>query len=165
MEQKHESTISLIVAISKNRVIGRDNKIPWHISADLKRFRALTIGHPIIMGRKTFESIGKPLPKRTNIIVTRDVDYAAEGVEVTHSIDEAIKQAQGKEGSEEVFIIGGGQIYNQSMNLADRLYLTVVDEEVEGDVFFPDYSEFKKIVSKEDNQSGDLKYSFLTLEK
>lgn len=163
--EKLRSEIAIIAAISTNMVIGRDNKIPWHISEDLIRFKALTIGHPIIMGRKTFESIGKPLPKRANIVITRDKDYSAPGINVAHSIDEAIETARAKEGSEEIFIIGGGQIYNQSMNLADRLYLTVVDEEIEGDVFFPDYSEFKKIVSKKDSQSGDLKYSYLTLEK
>lgn len=163
--EKLRSEIAIIAAISTNMVIGRDNKIPWHISEDLIRFKALTIGHPIIMGRKTFESIGKPLPKRANIVITRDKDYSAPGINVAHSIDEAIETARAIEGSEEIFIIGGGQIYNQSMNLADRLYLTVVDEEIEGDVFFPDYSEFKKIVSKKDSQSGDLKYSYLTLEK
>lgn len=157
--------ISFIAAISINRVIGRDNKIPWHLSEDLKRFKNLTLGHPVIMGRKTFESIGRPLPKRINIVITRDESYSPEGVEVTHSIEEAIELAKQKEGSEEIFIIGGGQIYSQSMHLADKLYLTIVDQEVEGDVFFPDYSEFKKVTFEQEGEENNLRYKFIDLEK
>lgn len=157
--------ISLIAAISTNKVIGRDNKIPWHISEDFKRFKALTMGHPIIMGRKTFESIGKPLPGRTSIVITRDESFSPEGVEVVYSIGEALKIAKKKEGSEEIFIIGGGQIYSQSMNLADKLYLTVVEQEIEGDTYFPDYSEFKRVTFKQEGESKGLKYKFLDLEK
>lgn len=157
--------ISLIAAISTNRVIGRDNKIPWYISEDFKRFKAITLGHPIIMGRKTFESIGKPLPGRTNIVITRDESFSSEGVVVAHSINEAIEIAKIKEGSEEIFIIGGGQIYSQSMNLADKLYLTVVNQEVEGDVYFPEYSEFKKVTFEQEGEENGLRYKFIDLEK
>lgn len=157
--------ISLIAAISTNNVIGRDNKIPWHISEDFKRFKSLTMGHPIIMGRKTFESIGKPLPGRTNIVITRDENYSPEGAEVVHSIDEAVELAKTKEGSDEIFIIGGGQIYSQSMDLADKLYLTIVEQEVEGDIFFPDYSDFNKVTFEQEGESEGLKYKFIDLEK
>lgn len=157
--------ISLIAAISKNKVIGRDNKIPWHISADFKRFKEITMGHPIIMGRKTFESIGKPLSGRTNIVITRDENYSSEGITVTHSIEDAIELAKQKEGNDEIFILGGGQIFDQSMSLADKLYLTIVDQEVEGDVYFPDYSGFKKVAFEKAGEENGLKYKFIDLEK
>lgn len=171
--------ISLIAAISKNKVIGRDGKLPWYLPEDLKRFKELTSSHVIIMGRKTFESIGRPLPNRTNIVITRDESFAPEGVIVAHSIDEALKVGKEKEififherlrnGKEdfkpEIFIIGGGQIYAQSMQFADRLYLTVVEEEIEGDTYFPDYSEFKKVIFEQAGVSDNLKYRYLDLEK
>lgn len=175
--------ISVIAAISKNLVIGRDNKIPWHIPEDLKRFKELTSGHVVIMGRKTFESIGKPLPNRTNIVITRDPDYLAEGILVCHSLEEALQKAQktwipdpfdaqGKQvrddkprDTSEIFIIGGGQIYKQAMSLTDKLYLTIVDEEVEGDTFFPDYSEFSKVISEQDIESNGKKIKFIDLQK
>ncbi len=157
--------ISLIAAISTNNVIGRDNKIPWHISEDFKRFKSLTMGHPIIMGRKTYESIGKPLPGRINIVITRDENYSPEGVDVVHSVDKAVDLAKTKEGSDEIFIIGGGQIYSQSMDLADKIYLTVVEQEVQGDIFFPDYSNFKKVAFEQGGESEGLKYKFIDLEK
>lgn len=163
--RKMKPKLSIIAAISTNRVIGRDNKIPWHISEDLRRFKALTIGHPIIMGRKTFESIGKPLPKRANIVITRDKDYSAPGIDVAHSIEEAIEAAKTKEGSEEIFIIGGGQIYSQSIHLADKLYLTVVDQEIKGDVFFPGYFEFKKVIFEQSVEENGLAYNFIDLKR
>lgn len=156
--------ISIIAAISTNRVIGRDNKLPWDIPDDLKRFRAITSGHPIIMGRKTFESIGKPLPNRTNIVITKDSGMHPRGVIVKHNIEEAIKEAKKIE-KEEIFIIGGGQIYQQSIKLADRLYLTVVEGEFPGDAFFPEYSQFTKIIKEEKGGSNGYKFKYQILEK
>lgn len=156
--------ISIIAAIGKNRELGKKNKLLWHIPDDLPRFKKLTLGHPIVMGRKTFESIGRPLPNRTNIVVTRDSSYEVEGVVVVHSIEKAIEEAKKKD-KEEIFVIGGGQIYEQALPFADRLYLTIVDAQAEADTYFPDYSEFKKIISEEKNESEDLRYSYLILEK
>ncbi len=158
--------ISLIAAIaSKNRALGKDNNLIYKISSDLKRFKEITSGHPVIMGRKTFESIGRLLPNRTNIIVTRDSEYKVEGGEVVHSLDQAIEVAQKSEGSEEVFVIGGGQIYKESIQKADKLYLTVVEGEPDADAFFPDYSEFKKVVFEEKHSENGLNYKFLDLER
>lgn len=131
--------ISLIAALSENRVIGIKNHLPWNLPEDLKRFRTLTSGHPIIMGRKTFESIGKPLPKRENIVITRDPAYAREGIRVASSLESAIEIARA--GSpQEIFVIGGAEIYRLALPLADRLYLTLVSGQFEGDAFFPDWS-------------------------
>ena len=129
-------TISIIVAMAKNRVIGKDNDMPWHLPADLQYFRKMTSGKPIIMGRKTYESIGRPLPKRHNIIISRNSDYVVEGCDVVSSLDEAVKVAGDVE---ELFIIGGGFLYNQTIDATDKLYLTFIDLEVEGDTFFPSY--------------------------
>lgn len=156
--------ISIIAAIGKNRELGKDNKLLWHIPDDLPRFKKLTTGHPIVMGRKTFESIGRPLPNRTNIVVTRDSSYDVEGVVVVHSIEKAIEEAKKKD-KEEIFVIGGGQIYEQALPFADRLYLTIVDAQAEADTYFPDYSEFKKIVSEEYKEENGLKFKYVTLEK
>lgn len=155
--------INLIAAVSENKVIGRNNALPWYISADLKRFRKLTTGHPIIMGRKTYESIGKPLPNRTNIVITKDQEYQADGVVVAHSLEEALKTASKSEGSDEIFIIGGGQIFKEAIQFADKLYLTVIRKQFEGDIYFPDYSAFTTIIHSEDGEEGDLKYTFLEL--
>lgn len=157
--------VSLIAAISQNNVIGKDGELPWHISEDLKRFKKLTTGHVVIMGRKTFESVGRPLPNRTNILVTRDPDFVIGGCLIAHSLEEALDIGREKEENGEIFIIGGGQIYSQSMQLADKLYLTIVEQKVEGDVFFPDYSEFKKVVFEQEGQENGLKYKFIDLEK
>jgi len=129
--------ISTIVATAKNNIIGKDNDIPWYLPADLKYFKKTTLNHHIIMGRNCYESIGRPLPKRTNVIITRNPFFIASNCLVTHSIHEALAIAKAN-GEEEVFIIGGGQIYNQSKDLWDRIYLTEVDLEVDGDVFFPE---------------------------
>ena len=118
--------ISCIVATAKNNVIGKDNQIPWYLPADLKYFKKITTGHHIIMGRNCFESIGRALPKRTNVIITRDMFYAVSDCLITHSIDEALSLAEAN-GEEEAFIIGGGQIYEQTAELWDKLYLTEVD--------------------------------------
>lgn len=157
--------ISMIAVIGKNRGLGKDNHLLWNIPSDLKRFREITKGHPVIMGRNTFVSIGHPLPNRVNIVVTRDPDYHHAGVTVASSIDDAIRKAHGAEGSEEIFIIGGAQIYAAGIPKADRLYMTVVDDIPVADVFFPDYSEFKKIVSTENHEENGLHFTYLTLEK
>lgn len=155
--------ICLIAAVSENRIIGRDNKLPWRIPEDLKRFKELTTGHPIIMGRKTFESIGRPLPDRTNIVVSANESFEAPGCIVCHSIGEAIKVAREKD-QDKVFIIGGGKVYQGSIGLAQKLYLTVVEGEFEGDTFFPDYSDFK-VVSEKGGETEGLRFKFLELEK
>lgn len=160
-------TISIIAAISQNLALGKDNKLLWHIPEDFARFKKITSGHPVIMGRKTFESIGKPLSNRTNIIITHDENYKTEGCLVTHSLEEAIKTAKSSYAKatedKEIFIIGGGQIYKQAISLADKLYLTVIKKDFSGDTYFPDYSRFKKVIYKKDGQSGDLEYTFLEL--
>ncbi len=157
--------ISIIVAIGKNREIGKDNKLLWHIPEDLERFKRITLGHPIIMGRRTFESIGRILPNRTNIIVTRDENYQKEGSIVCHSLEEAIEIAKKSPGSEEIFIIGGGQIFEQAIKLADKLYLTLIEQSFEADTYFPDYSVFKKVIKKEKGQASGYRYTYLELEK
>ncbi len=133
--------LSLIVAMSENRVIGVNNGLPWNIPEDLKRFRAITVGHPMIMGRKTFESIGRVLPQRTNIVVTRDRNFRVEGGGVCHSLEEAIDWAKRSPGAEEIFVIGGSEIFRLALPLANRLYLTEVHWPFEGDTFFPDFPE------------------------
>ncbi len=130
--------VSLIVAMDRNRGIGVHNKLPWHLPADLKRFRELTMGHHIIVGRKTFESIGRPLPGRHTIIVTRNERYQATGCLIVHSLAEALTLAR-ERGETEVFVCGGAEIYAQAMPVADRIYVTEVQAEVGADAFFPDY--------------------------
>lgn len=128
--------VSIIVAVAKNNVIGCANKLIWHISEDLKRFKALTSGHPVVMGRRTYESIGRPLPGRTNVVVSRSEDLRIEGVVVVNSLEKALDVARQSAGGDEVFVIGGDQIYRQSIPLADRIYYTLVDQEPEGDAYF-----------------------------
>jgi len=155
--------ISMIAAIaSENRALGKNNRLIYHIPEDLKRFKEITLGHPIIMGRKTFESIGQPLPNRTNIIITRDLEYFVEGAVIVHSLEEALRQAQG---DDEIFIIGGGQIYQEAIKTADKLYLTIVEGNPQADTFFPDYSDFKKVTFEEAHELDGLKYKFLGLER
>lgn len=129
--------ISAIVATAHNNVIGKDNQIPWYLPADLSYFKKTTLDHHLIMGRNCFRSIGRPLPKRTNIVVTRDPFFTADGVLIAHSVEEALGIAYDG-GETEVFIIGGGEIYRETADLWDRIYLTEVELEVEGDVFFPE---------------------------
>src|SRR3989338_2936482 len=141
--------ISIVVAVSRQNAIGRGNDLLFRISDDLKRFKALTKGHSVIMGRKTYESIGRPLPERTNIIITRNPDFKAEGCVVVSSLEEAIAKASSllppssewglKGGVEEIFIIGGGEIFKQAMPLIDKIYLTIVESDAEGDVFLFDW--------------------------
>ncbi len=158
--------LSLIAVIGKNRELGKDNHLLWNIPSDLKRFRAITKGHPVVMGRKTFTSIGHPLPNRENFVITRDPSFKANGVTVVSSIDEALTKSASAQGSEEIFVIGGGQIYGQAINIADRLYLTVVDAEAKtADTYFPDYSRFTKVIEKSDQEENGIKFTYLTLEK
>lgn len=155
--------VSLIAAIDEHRGLGKENRLLFRIKDDHKRFKSITLGHPVIMGRKTYESIGKPLPERTNIVVTRDRSFKADGCIVCHSLDEALEQA--KNGYQhEVFVVGGGELYGQSLPVADRLYLTVVKGVYEADVFFPEYDGFRE-VSREERASDGYEYTFLTLER
>ncbi|MFZ2899793.1 MAG: dihydrofolate reductase [Saprospiraceae bacterium] len=160
--------VSAIVAISKNRVIGSDNQIPWHLPADMAFFKRTTMGHFVIMGRLTFLSLGRPLPKRTNVVVTRDPFFTATGCFVAHSLEEALSMAS-EFGETETFIIGGGQIYRESMEYLDRIYLTEVDVAVEGDVFFPELKENEWEVIHSESHPADEKnefsYTFTTLER
>ena len=156
--------ISAIAAISKNLVLGKNNQLIYKIPADQKRYREITTGHALIMGRKTYESIGRPLPNRTNIIVTHDKNYKAQGCIVTHSLDEALEEARKIE-TQEIFINGGSQIYSEALPITDKLYLTIVDEETEGDAYFPPYNEFKKITFEQKGEHNGLTYTFLDLEK
>lgn len=157
--------ISIIAAMDEKRGLGRNNQMAWNIKGELKRFKEITMPHPIIMGRKTFESIGRVLPGRVNIIVTRNPDFKIEGAIVIDSIENAIEKAKETE-TEEIFIIGGGQIFKESLEkgLVNKLYLTLVDGDYNADTFFPDYSDFK-VVSEEKGESGEYKYQFITLEK
>jgi dihydrofolate reductase len=129
--------LSAIVATDRNGTIGKDGQIPWYLPADLKFFKRTTLGHPVIMGRKTFQSIGRPLPQRTNVVLTRDAFFSATGVVVAHSLREALGHPSVTE-AEETFIIGGGELYKQSLELVSTVYLTIVDAEIDGgDAFFP----------------------------
>jgi len=145
--------------------IGKANALLWRLPEDLKRFKKLTTGHPIIMGRKTYQSINRPLPDRTNIIVTRDENLEIPGCIIVHSVTGAIEKAKEFD-REEIFIIGGAEIYKEILSLVDRLYVTKVDLDVEGDAFFPEYSNiFTKKISEESGEFKGLKYSYLILEK
>ncbi len=148
----------------KTRVIGKNNRLLWKIPEDLKRFKAITSGHAVIMGRKTFESIGRPLPNRTNIVITRNPGFEAPGCIISPSLESALEEA-GKIEPSEIFILGGGEIYRQALPYADRLYLTVVYDDAEGDAFFPDFSDFQKVISREERTEDGLGYAFLNLEK
>lgn len=157
--------LSIICAMGKNRAIGRNNKLPWNIPDDLKHFKKITSGHAVVMGRKTFESLPCPLPGRTNIVITNDPSFKAEGCVICYSIEEAFAKAKKIE-KDEIFIIGGGAIYKQTINTANKLYLTIVDDEpADADTFFPDYSEFKKILKEESRETNGLKYKFVELVK
>ena len=156
---------TIVVAISENNAIGKDNQLLWYLPADLKHFKNITTGHTVIMGRKTFDSVGKPLPNRRNIIITRHVMHI-EGCEVVSSIDAALALCADEE---EVFIVGGAEIYKQSIHLTDRIYLTIVHKKFEADSFFPeiDYAEWVE-KAREDHQpdeKNNLPYSFITLER
>ena len=158
--------ISLVVAASQNNVIGRDNQLPWHLPEDLEYFKSVTMGKPILMGRRTFDSIGRPLPGRRNIVITRDLEWDAEGVEVVNSVDDALA-AGSLANSDEIMIIGGAQIYRECLPIADRLYLTRVEAEIDGDAFFPDIDlkQWRKILEKIPKKIDKYRYSFQVLER
>jgi dihydrofolate reductase len=162
--QGHKPRISIIVAMAKNRVIGANNKLPWHISDDLKRFKQLTMGHTLIMGRKTFDSIGRPLPGRVNIVVSRNPSLSIPGAIVVPSLEEAIAKTKG----EKAYVIGGSEIFAQALPLAAHIDLTQIDAEVEGDVFFPEISESTWQETSRDSlrdPKNGLSYHNLTLER
>lgn len=158
--------LSLIAAMARNRVIGLHNRLPWRLPADMKRFRELTTGHTIVMGRKTFDSLARPLPNRTNIVVTRDRAFRPDGATVAHSVEDAIARAGA---DREIFVIGGEQIYRQTLPVADRLYLTLVDSDFDGDAWFPEYDakEWKEIASERHRPDDKNLHGmrFVTLER
>lgn len=156
--------ISIIAAIGKNRELGKDNKLLWDIPEDMAHFRNITKGKPVIMGRKTFESIGHPLPDRKNIIITNNPSYSAPGCLVVDSLKNAL-DAVSKTDEPEVCIIGGASIYAQALDLADKLYLTIVDKAFDADTFFPEYAERFRIVSSEEKHDDTYAYTFLELTK
>ena len=156
--------ISLIVAMDEKRGIGLNNRLPWHLASDLKRFKGLTMGHYLVMGRKTYETIGRPLPGRTMIVVSRQRDFRPEDCIAVNSLEEALKIAE-VNGEKEVFIIGGGELYSQALDLAQRIYLTSVHANVNADVFFPMFdqtiwkiiSSEKSSMSREDDYESDFR--------
>lgn len=158
--------VSVIAAVARNRVIGVDNRLPWHLPEDLAHFKAVTLGHPVLMGRKTFDSLGRPLPGRSNVVITRNRDYRPDGAKTAASIDAALELCAG---SDEVFFIGGAELYAQVIPLADRLYLTEVDIDAEGDAWFPEYdgSAFRETARESHTGSrGDaLKFDFVTYDR
>lgn len=161
---------SILVAMAKNRVIGRNNALPWQLSPDLKRFKQLTMGHHIIMGRKTYESIGRPLPGRTSVIVTRQSDYRVPGSIVVGSIAEALKVcSEGKEMDQECFVIGGAEIYQQALGLCQRMYVTEIQQEFDGDALFPEFDQWEwHEISREKHrldEDGGLEYHFVVLDR
>jgi dihydrofolate reductase len=164
--------ISMIWAMAENNVIGRDNKLPWHLPNDLKYFKKITTGKPIIMGRKTYDSIGKPLPNRTNIVITRDTKFYEDGVKVVHTLDDAIELAEATcliNALDEVIVIGGAEIYKLCLPKADRLYVTLVHANVDGDAYFPeielsDYDEVKREFFEKDGPNP-YDYSFCIFDK
>jgi len=165
--------ISLIAAASENNVIGDHGRIPWDIPADLQYFRRTTQGHVVIMGRKTYESIGHPLPKRPNIVITRQKGLRAEGCDVVGSLEEALEKAKGQNGNmakgeDEVFVIGGGEIYREALPKADRVYLTRVHTTIAGDAYFPEFhsKQWMEVSSeRHEAQEGQPAYTFLVYEK
>lgn len=169
-------TLSIIVAMANNRAIGNNNELLWHLPEDLKHFKRTTMGKPIIMGRKTFESIGRALPGRLNIVITRQQDWQADGVKVVNSIEEALRLAEAQsfiDGIDEVMVIGGAQIYQAALPEADRLYVTYVDATIEGDAFFPeiDPQQWQEISREEHDakdsalKSNTYDYAFCVLER
>jgi dihydrofolate reductase len=162
--------IALIVAASQNHVIGLDNQLPWHLPEDLQYFKAVTMGKPILMGRKTFDSIGRPLPGRVNIVLTRDTNWTAQGVEVVNDLDAAIaasEKACKAADTDELMIIGGEQIYRKFLPVANKLYLTKVEAEIEGDAYFPaiDSKQWRQVAEKIPEEVGNYSYRFVVLER
>lgn len=160
--------INIIAAMDSKRGIGKNGSIPWHISDDFKHFKEITTGHPIIMGRRTFESLGRILPDRAHIVITHDLSNKTEvkGLSWVDSLENAIEKAKKVEGNDEVFIIGGGEIYREAIekDLVDKMYLTIIDGDFGAEVFFPEYSGFKE-TKEEKKESGKYKFKFLELSK
>lgn len=168
MAQEGQEKISLIAAIGTNRAIGKGNDLLWHIPGDLPRFKARTLGHPVIMGRKTWESLpeqSRPLPGRMNIVITRDPGYPAPGAVLAQSFPEALSRARDAEGADELFIIGGQQVYECALPFAHRLYLTLVEEAPEADAFFPSFEDEFREVSREPGAEHDPPFSIVTFER
>jgi dihydrofolate reductase len=161
--------ISLIWAMDENRAIGKDNKLPWHLPEDLKFFKRMTMGHPIVMGRKTHDSIGKPLPGRENIIITRDQHYKRDGCTVLNTINELLDYAN--QSQEEIFVIGGAEIFKELIPRADRIYLTLIHHQFEGDTFFPVFPmddwklESREMGIKDDKNPYDYEFLIYSREK
>ena len=159
-------TVSLIVALSENNVIGKGNTLPWRLSADLKRLKGLTMGHHIIMGRKTWESLGRPLPGRKHVIITRSKDYEVEGATVVHSIEEALEASKG---DDQVFIFGGGEIFKMALPFVEKIYMTRVHKHIEGDAFFPklDDGDWKEILREDHraDEKNEYDYSFIDYQR
>lgn len=152
----------LIAAMAENRVIGRDNRLPWHLPDDLQHFKRLTTGHPVVMGRKTFASVGKPLPKRENVILTRNKEFSAPGIVVCHNAEEVAARYPGET---EVFVCGGEEIYRLFLDRADRIYLTVIHQSFDGDARFPEFdlTRFPEIEAR--RVEAPIPHTFLTLER
>ncbi len=161
----------LVVAMASNRVIGRDGGMPWHIPADLRHFKSVTMGKPLVMGRKTFQSIGRPLPGRANIVITRDREFSVPGVTVVSNVDDALQEAEStarRDGVGEIMVIGGGEIYARLLPVADRLYLTEIHQDSEGDVLFPeiDPAMWREIAREDIAADGETPaYAFVTLDR
>lgn len=156
--------LSTIVAIANNRVIGINNTLPWHLPEDLKRFKALTMGHHIIMGRKTYESLGRLLPGRTTVIVTRNQDYKVEGALIANSLQDAIAQCKG---DDEAFLIGGAELYQDGLKFSDKLYITEIDLDVAGDAHFPDFDsqDWQEIAREAHVSEKGLKFNYVTYQR
>lgn len=157
--------ISIIVAIDESRAIGKNNQLLWSIPEDLQHFKEITSGHPVIMGERTFRSIGRPLSNRTNIVLTSDMELEIKGCLIAHSMKEAF-EIGAKEDEEEIFVIGGGMVYKTALPYADKLYLTLVEGTHDADVYFPEYKTlFKKVVKEEAHENDTYKFKFLEIEK
>lgn len=161
--------VSAIAAIGKNNELGKDNELLWRIPEDFERMRALTKGHALIMGRKTHESIGRPLPDRANIVITSDENYEPDGCIVVHSLEAALEEAakyEEKNDDKEVFIFGGSKVYEDALPHTDRLYLTTIEEgRDDADTYFPTYDEFKTVIEEEKREHEGIDYTFITLER
>jgi dihydrofolate reductase len=157
--------ISIVVAMSSNSLIGRDGDLPWHLSADLQHFKSITMGKPMVMGRLTYESIGRPLPGRENIVLTRDPDYKADGCTIVHDLEQITSRCSD---TEEIMIIGGAQLYIETIPLANKLFITEVHAELAGDTFFPDFDrkQWREIERQyfDADEKNDFDYSFVVLE-
>ncbi len=161
--------LSIIAAVAANGVIGRDNKLPWRQSTDLKRFKALTMGHHVLMGRKTYAEIRTPLPGRVNVVVSANPSFAAAGVAIARSIDEAVARAEAAH-EDEIFILGGGEIFRQTIHRADRMYITQIHADIEGDTVFPEFDDVNlwHLTDREDfeaDEKNEYPFSFLTYDR